>query len=291
MAYARLVESGAKSDARLYFFHRQASEGHDLTTRDGVRAAVVEASGPISEWSDIDGIAEQWDDPTADRAYLARVWLNMLVRGATSAFDAEQWKDLADEKLVPEDALITLGFDGSKTGDSTALVACEVTTGKLWPLGIWDPARHNGQIPEDLVDIAVDDAFARYRVVRFYADPPYWKDAVTRWAGRYGDKIVLKWETWRSRAMGYAVRNFASAISAGTLSHDGDTVLAQHIGAARRRDVNERDDKGERLWVIDKERPDSPFPIDGATASILAWEARNDAIATGVNEVVTWELV
>ena len=74
---------------RLFFFHRQAGDEHDLTTPAGVRAAVLEASGPVASWSDIDGIVEQWQDPTADRTYLERVWLNRLVRSADRAFDAE----------------------------------------------------------------------------------------------------------------------------------------------------------------------------------------------------------
>lgn len=292
MDYARAVATGARQDARLFFFHRQASEGHDLSTRAGVRAAVIEASGPIVDWSDVDGIVEQWDDPTADRAYLERVWLNMLTRGPDSAFDSERWKDLADpDHGVPAGARITLGFDGSKSGDWSALVACEIATGFTWPIAVWDPDRFNGEIPESAVDLAVDDAFDAYDVVRFYVDPPYWKEALARWQGRYGDKVVLRWETWRNRVMGYACRTFASAILAGSVSHSGDPVLTAHVGAARRRDVNERDDKGERLWTVEKERPDSDHKIDAAVAAILAWEARNDAIASGAGEVREWTLL
>lgn len=59
MEYARLVKEGAIADSQLFFFHRQASEKHDLETPEGLRAAIVEASGPVAEWSDIDGIMGQ----------------------------------------------------------------------------------------------------------------------------------------------------------------------------------------------------------------------------------------
>jgi len=282
MDYARQVAEGAKADARLFFFHRQATEGRPLTTRAEIRAAVIEASGPVAEWSDIDGIAEQWDDPTADRTYLARVWLNQLVRHQDRAFDAERWKSLArPQHAVPDGAQIVIGGDGSRTGDWTALIATELATGHQWPLGIWNPAQHNGEIPAHEVDIAVDDAFARFDVVRFYMDPPYWKDELARWAGKYGDKVVLKWETWRSRPMGFACRNYDSAMKSGAVSHSGDAVFAGSIGNCFRRFTNDRDDKGERLWTVYKERPDSPHKIDAAVAAILSWEARNDAIASG----------
>src|SRR5690606_209039 len=63
MDYARKVAGGAIPDSKLFFFHRQASDDHDLNTPEGIRAAVIEASGPAAAWSDIDGIIEQWRDP------------------------------------------------------------------------------------------------------------------------------------------------------------------------------------------------------------------------------------
>jgi len=48
MEYAQQVAKGEIQDSRLFFFHRQASDEHDLTTPEGVRAAVIEASGPVA---------------------------------------------------------------------------------------------------------------------------------------------------------------------------------------------------------------------------------------------------
>jgi hypothetical protein len=45
--------------------------------------------------------------------------------------------------------------------------------------------------------------------------------------------------------------------------------------------LNIRDDDDEMMWIIQKERPDSPLKIDAAMASGLSWQARNDAIASG----------
>ena len=44
MEYARAIEEGRVKDASLFYFHRQASDDHDLTTEEGVRAAIIEAS-------------------------------------------------------------------------------------------------------------------------------------------------------------------------------------------------------------------------------------------------------
>jgi hypothetical protein len=207
----------------------------------------------------------------------------MLVKSTDAVIDIERWKGLRSDHVVPKGAAIVLGFDGSKVDDFTALIATEIETGFQWPLGIWNPAEWDGVIPGHLVEAAVDDAFHDYAVARMYADPPYWKDELAAWQGRYGDKLVVKWETWRGRAMGFAVRNYKGAIDAGHLSHDGNTLFTSHVGNARKRELTERDERGERLFTVQKDRHDSPHKIDALVAAVLSWEARNDVIASGVN--------
>jgi phage terminase large subunit-like protein len=284
MDYARAVAVGQRDDSRLFYFHRQASDKHDLTTDDGIRAAVLEASGPVAEWSDIEGIVEQWADPTADRAYLERVWLNRLVRGAERAFDAEAWRKLVDKRTIPERELIVLGFDGSRVRDATALVATHIESGLQWPIGIWQRPLNveDWEVPVLEVDAAVSEAFRRYTVWRLYADPPYWETYIAKWAGEFGAERVVEWWTNRQKPMAYAIRAYAQAIAAGELRHNGDRLMAEHIGNAIRRPMAFVDEDGKPLWVIQKERSDSPAKIDAAMAAVLAWEARNDAIAKGI---------
>lgn len=292
MDYARQVAEGKISDSRLFFFHRQASDHHDLTTEEGIRAAVIEASGPVAEWSDIDGIVEQWKDPTADRAYLERVWLNRLVRASERAFDVERWKALArpDHEPAPG-AMITLGFDGSRYHDATAIVATEIETGYQWLVGLWEQPHgvQSWEVPAAEVEAAIAEAFQRYDVWRMYADPPYWESYVAQWAGQYGEKRVMEWWTNRQKPMAYAIRAFVGAIAAGELSHDGNPHLMRHIGNACRRVLNIRDEEGQPLWTMYKERSDSPHKIDAAMAAVLSWEARNDALAAGVGSGSVYE--
>jgi phage terminase large subunit-like protein len=283
MDYARQVLDGKIADSKLFFFHRQASDKHKLDTRESLREAVIEASGPIAEWSDIEGIVDQWDDPTADRAYLERVWLNRLVRASEKAFDLEVWNTLAIEFTPPEGDLITLGFDGARWRDSTALVGTHVETGYQWLAGLWEkPANiEEWEVPEGEVNATVDEAFRRWRVWRMYCDPPYWETQVATWAGKYGDKVVVEWWTNRLRAMAFAIKSFDNAIKAKELSHEDNRSFGQHIGNAMRKYLNILDENAARMWIIYKERSDSPFKIDGAMAAILSWEARQDALASG----------
>lgn len=286
MDYARMVNDGKISDSKLFFFHRQASDGHNLETRAGLRKAIVEASGPVAEWSDIDGIIDQWQDPTSDRTFLERVWLNRPVQDSARAFDANAWKELAGQAERPAfGRAITIGFDGARFRDATALVGCDIEEAHLFLLGLWERppnAPDDWEVPAGEVREIVDEAFQNWFVWRLYADPPYWDDTVNNWAGTYGDDRVIKWWTNRNKPMGFAVRAFSNAIRAGELGHDGNEDLARHVGNAVRKNLQVRDEEGKPLFVIQKERPDSPRKIDAAMAAILAWEARGDAVAAGV---------
>ena len=286
MEYARAVADGSIADSTLFFFHRYAGDEHDMQTAEGFREAVIEASGPSAAWRDIDAIVSLWQDPTSDRAYLERVYCNRLVRGSTQAFDPVRWRELVqpESPVKPGDA-ITLGFDGAMFHDSTGLVATHVVSGYQWVPGAWEhpagPAPW--QVPAEEVDALVESLFADFTVLRMYADPPYWQSWIAKWAGTdWGKERVLEWWTNRRKAMTYALNGFDTAIREGTLGHDGDTRLTRHIGNARRKDLpGERDEQGKALWLIQKERPDSPHKIDLAMAAVLSWEARTDAIAAG----------
>jgi hypothetical protein len=290
MDYAVAVDEGRISDTSLFFFHRQAGDEHDLTTKEGARAAVIEASGPAAAWRDIDAIMTIWSDPGTDRSYWERVWCNRLVKSASQAFDVEAWKALAVQKNpVKNGDLIVLGLDGSVFNDSTALVATHVETGYQWMPGLWEcPPGRNGpgqptwQVPAEDVDTMVRAMFGRYQVFRLYADPPYWQAWIAQWAGAFGAERVIEWWTNRRRPMTVALEGFNTALRDGSLKHDGDPRLARHLGNARKEELKgQRDEQGKALWLIRKERSDSPQKMDAAMAAVLSWEARTDAIAAG----------
>jgi hypothetical protein len=297
MEYARSTLASGNQHTRLFFYHRQASESLDISTPKGLKQAIVEASGPfIAAWSDIDRIASAFDEPDADRAYLERVWLNRLVQSSGTAFDIKAWRSLArTDYAVPSGAAITLGFDGSRYDDATALIGTELATGFQWPLGIWErpnlPKDVAWEIPVTEVDAAVSDAFERYHVTRMYCDPPKWESWISKWAGEYGDKRVVEWWTNRRKPMAYAIRSYAGAIVTGEVSHSGDPHFTDHVANSRQSFTNLVDEEERPLWILRKERPDSPKKIDAAMAGILSWEARNDSIAAGEGAVPEFSMM
>jgi phage terminase large subunit-like protein len=285
MDYAKAIEEGQIKDARLFYFHRQASEENELETEEDVRKAVIEASGPAAAWRDIGSIVELWKDPTTDRSYFERVYCNRLVKSAQKAFNTEKWKTLKKDWTVKDRDLITLGFDGAQFHDSTGLVATHIKTGLQWVPGVWEcPFGQDGkwQVPTEEVDDTLKAIFQKYNVWRMYADPPYWQSWIAKWVGEYGEEKIIEWWTNRRKQMSYALENYETAIISGIISHDGNEILTRHLGNSHRQDLKQRDEQGKNLWLIRKERADSPYKIDLAMASILSWEARTDAIAAGV---------
>lgn len=175
--------------------------------------------------------------------------------------------------------MVTLGFDGSRHLDATALVACRVEDAYLSLIDAWErpegTAGRGWEIPAVEVESAIEDAFDRYRVVRFYPDPPYWQTEVSHWAQTYGESVVIPWSTNRMRQMSAAVERFRTDAIACKLSHDGGSLLRRHILSAHMRKVRTG------FW-IEKASSNSPDKIDAAVAAVLAYEARNDAIDAGI---------
>lgn len=282
--YAADVASGKVRDSQLFYFHREASSKHDLDTDEGLRAAIVEASGPaVASWSDIDSIVSLCRQPDTDRPYFERVWLNRWVASSRQAFDPERWKNLVRPTVIPGGEPIAVGFDGARWRDACGLIATHIETGFQWPLAAWEnlDEAEDWEVTDEQVDGAVAEAVDRFRVIRLYADPPRFEANVARWAGRFGKKRVAEWYTNRPRQIGQAMRAYRTAMTSGELSHDGDAQFARHIANARRGDLKVLDDDDTPLWTIYKERPDSTKYIDLAMAGCLSWQARLDALAEG----------
>jgi phage terminase large subunit-like protein len=299
MDYARLVRAGKVPDSRLFFYHRQAGDDHDLATTEGLRNAVLEACGDTAAWTDVDGIVELALDPQTDRSYWERVWLNKPVQSASQLFSMDIVDAHAHPGWRPEDgAVITVGFDGAMTRDSTALVGTEIATGRQFLLALWEcPLNAKGvpdpdwKVPEDEVDQAVAETFRRWNVWRLYADPYYWDTHVSVWVGKYlvkrgkdrGKPSVFSWPTNTHKKMALSLKAFVHSMRHGEWSYDGDPKFRSHLANARKHDINILDDDGVNLSVMRKERPDSLFKIDAAMAACLSWEAYRDARAAGVD--------
>ena len=282
---AEAIGRGEVEEPELFYFHREASPGHDLTAFDGRLAAVREASGPsVAAWSDLRSIAKQWDRKGIDRAYLERVWLNRWTASAAQAFDIEAWdeNERPDLRIEPG-ASVALGLDGSKWKDTTALVATDMQSGLQQVFWLWVPSEGE-PVDEDMVEQAVLGVHDRFHVVRMYGDPAWgWDKVLARLASQIGPEVVMEfWNDSRNmRRVAYALRSYANAITSGTVYGDGNLELRSHLGHAQRYNIRMVDDEGAPLWAIKKDRPDSERKIDLAMAAMMSHQAYLDSLKHG----------
>jgi phage terminase large subunit-like protein len=281
------------ADARLkrgvLYDHREAPalKPKDFANDKKLRKALKEVYGPFAEVMDLDRLVSDIRDPTAKEPDSRRYWLNQRVKGERRWVDVEaQLKPHARPDIIIEShELVTLGFDGSRTRDATALIGCRVFDGHLFVVrqadgspAIWErPAGRRAaswEVPTNEVDAAVHYAMENLDVWRLYADPAFWQEYIDAWYGEWGQDKVVRWYTNRDTPMARAVENFETALTDENFSYDGDLILATHIGHAHRRKTRAGD-------VIEKESRDSTDCIDAAVAAVLAYEARGDAIADG----------
>lgn len=279
-----VAQRTSEKPAGVYVDHSGTPVGSVRNKRE--RRKVLRAVYGDSWWVDLDRIDFEIEALLEhDPAQAERFFLNRVHAGESVAFPPGAWDALArPDVVVPDRSLVVVGVDGARFDDAIAMVACDVVQGHVWPLGVWERPEHAGdeyEHPFDLVDGALSEAFARWDVWRVYIDPQKIETLVNRWQGRWTDRVVVEWFTNRPRQIAWAVRAFRSAVAAGDLTHDGDSVLARHVGNARRSPLNVKDDDGRPMWTLQKDRPGSPAKIDAAMAAVLAWEARGDAIAAG----------
>jgi len=298
---AQNIAEGKVKEPRLFYFHREASDHHDMTTMEGRVAAIEEATGPIGEFGpgQFEDIAERWDREGADLQYLERVWTNRWTRSAAQAFDSTRVQATGDRSLfvdrrIKPGSLVVAGFDGARFRDSTAIVLTEVATGlqQLW--GLWERVEFNidpvtgelepWEIDEQQVTTSVAQLMRTFQVWRFNGDPPHWTETMGTWAGRW--PCVEEWWTNRHKITAQAVRAYREAMSTGAVSYALDDrpisttpkrdetyadAFARHLAAAGKVDVNFLDDDGTPLHILGKLQKGRVF--DAGMAAVLSWDA------------------
>ncbi|MCM1967804.1 phage terminase family protein [Streptomyces sp. G1] len=273
--YEAAMEARAKG---ILYDCREAVGEIDLKDEAAVRAAVIEAYGE-SHWVDVDGIVAAVLDPRTSAAVAFRFYLNRIQENADGWLVKDEWDACldTDDPIRPGDQ-ISVGFDGSLRGDSTGIIGCRLRDGKLFLLGLWenprDPKQPDWEVDVLAVEAAVKRAFETYRVEWMYADPPYWQEAIGRWAITYGDDRVFEYWTNKPMRMCEATERFHSAVVVGDLKHEDNPDLTRHCLNAVTREVPQG-------LLITKDSPRSKRKIDLAVCAILAFEARADAIADG----------
>ena len=211
-----------------------------------------------------------------------RKFLNQVNAAEDSWLSPQEWDRIAnvdpEAKLQPKQR-ITLGFDGSKSNDWTALVACRVDDGMLFLIKAWDPNKYGGEVPREDVDATVRSMFERYDVVAFRADVKEFEAYVDQWGRLFKKKLKVNASPnnpvafdmrGQQKRFAFDCERLEDAVLEREVSHDGNPVLRQHVMNAKRHPTNYD------AISIRKATKDSSKKIDAAVCAVLAFGARQD---------------
>lgn len=235
-----------------------------------------------SPWVDLDAIeAEAAELMTTDPTQAERFFGNLLVQGLGSYLTEALLDATKAPTEVVDGAMVSVGFDGSRSGDWTAL-RCETRDGyRFTPTygpdkrpAHWNPADWpDGRIPRGEVDAAVSEVFRRFSVGRMYVDPRHWETQADAWALEHGDDVVVQWPTNQIGRMFPALVRYVEDSQEGSTLHDDQPEFRQHALHARK--VAKPGDR----YILGK--PAEHMKIDILMADVLAHEAAADMRALG----------
>lgn len=192
--------------------------------------------------------------------------LNQWVSTITAWLPARAWNACrSDRDFVPGRLGVVLGFDGSATGDTTALVAVTVDPEPVVKvLGLWErpPDASEWRVPRGEVKDAIRQACRDYNVREVAADEWIWNDSLEELADE--GLPIVRFPQNLTR-MAPATQRFYELVTTRKIYHDGDPRLSRHLDNA----TIKVDTRGSRL---SKDAKNSPRKIDLAVAAVMAVE-------------------
>jgi phage terminase large subunit-like protein len=240
----------------VYAYEAPTNDPHDVRE--------MKKANPAS-WISLDYLRRQAENPELTDAQVLQLHGCVWAASSETWIPPAAWAACADqEREIELGAKIVLGFDGSARRDSTAIVACTLD-GFVAPVKVWQ--RPEGvadwTVPREEVADVIERMIGGYQVLEVACDPFGWQSDIQSWAERYPQ--VVEFPTNSRERMAAACDRFRADTLEGRLTHDGDRVLAAHVGHC----VAKQTPYG---TVITKTHPDSPRKIDVAVAAVLAYE-------------------
>ena len=255
-----LVKYGrAGDDPSFYFREFAADTGCDIFDQ----GQWSKANPALGDFLTADGLMSV--AKTMREAAFRRYRLGQWVGAQDSWLPFGAWDAIAVHRDLEPGERVVLGFDGSASGDSTALVAVTLDQ-HVVPLNVWaNPGEPGWRVPRADVSAAVAEAFSRFDVVELAADPWGWRSELEDWGKRFGERRVVEFNTGYRQRMGPATDRVYAAVMERTLTHNGDPTLAEHV----RNTVAQHTAVGA---IVSKDKKNSPRKIDATVAMIAAFD-------------------
>jgi phage terminase large subunit-like protein len=274
--HGRRTESGEEDDPTFLFEWLEASKDFDLSDPAQLRAAIRSCSPGVGKWLDIENIVEKHS--TIPDHEFRRYFLNQWTSAPERWLPQEAWNACAKPRPIPVEVPVVLGFDGSYSGDSTAVVGCTVeAVPHLFVIDAWEKPEGTGDWKVDIPDVeqSIRNQCVQRTVRRVGCDPHRWQRSLAV-LEEEGIPIEI-WASHSSAVMSPSCQEFERAVLSGNLTHDGDGRLARHIGNCHVR----IDSRGPR---ITKDHKDSAHKIDIAVAAVIAYDLAMKALAEPVHK-------
>ena len=281
----RAQNSQAEAFQGIYYDSLEADPRVPMEVEE-LRKVLPEIRGD-SIWLSVDSFLSSIMKTSRTVDQSRRMYLNNIVSTSDGLLTEADLRNAVDRIPLRDGDVITLGFDGARKRDSTALVACRVSDRKIFLLKLWErppvEVADDWYLSSDEVDAEVQSAFKKYRVVAFYADVNLWESEINEWSDQFREHLTVRASSLSS--IGWDMRGglkrvtqtneaLVAAVQHGTFKYDGDRDLTRHLLNVRRRN--------NRFGVsFGKESRDSPKKIDAYAAALLAFMAANDVAERG----------
>lgn len=193
--------------------------------------------------------------------------MNLWVNQQTAWLPTGAWSDLPHAAPPGLDCKVVVGFDGSFSGDSTALVGCTVEEKpRIWLIDAWEKQptdTDEWRVDIGQVELAIIDACRTWDVLEVVCDPFRWQRSMQELAA-IGLPIV-EYPSSSPARMVPATAKFYDAVMEQKVVHDHSPVLSRHLDNC----VVKTDRLGPRIV---KDAKQSPRKIDAAVCAVMAFD-------------------
>lgn len=192
---------------------------------------------------------------------------NAWVSSHTAWLPSGTWESREHYKEIDPDTEVVLGFDGSFSGDASVIVGVTIEDNPhVFLVGAWEKQPTDSddwRVEISQVENTIIEACKKYKVKEIACDPFRWQRSME--ALQDMGLPIVEWPSTSAARMIPACAKFYDAVVSEKLTHDGSGLITRHINNA----VVKTDRLGPRIV---KEHRGSPRKIDGAVASIIAFD-------------------
>lgn len=281
--YYEKIKAGKLKDPGFLFDHKQGPTEFDFEDDEQLRAALVQAYGPASEWMDIERLISDSRDPDSDRSDFLRYFVNIPIERTQGKWiQDEAWRARMEGLTIPEGGAIQVGVDAAHTRDTSACVWSYfdpdkdriVQRSRVWscverkPHDVFVPG---GKLDNDLIrDYILETLAKRYTVTLVGGDGHYFDDQLQEIAEAgivviemtpSSNDMLDAWDDFYAYVMGGN-----TLLSVPALEDEGGLTYAQHV----RNCLGVRTERGWKVSKKGSQPNDAP-----AAGAVSGWLCRH----------------